>query len=177
MTTTSGDPPRMRRTMTIPNESKQLSLVRGVVNEVLAASPFDSSTRTKIVVAVDEALANVVEHAYQGGDGPIELDLALEPDHLSVAIRDNGVRYEPRPERGPLDIHKHIQMGLKGGLGLHLMRMIMDEVAYRHETPFVNELVLVKRFSSAPPAAAPPQQPSASPTHPLADRRASDPPS
>jgi anti-sigma regulatory factor (Ser/Thr protein kinase) len=155
VTTPDGDRPRMRRTLTIPNESKQLSVVRTVVTEVLAASPFDQSTRTKIIVAVDEALANVVEHAYQGGTGPIELDLALEPDHLSVAIRDNGVRYEPKLERGPLDIKKHIQMGLKGGLGLHLMKMIMDEVRYRHETPFVNELTLLKRFPTTTPPSTP----------------------
>jgi anti-sigma regulatory factor (Ser/Thr protein kinase) len=139
----------LRREMTIPNETKHLAVVRQTVMEVLELSPFDSKTRNKIVVAVDEALANVVEHAYQGGTGVIELVFALDAETLSVAIRDNGVRFDPVENAGiksSIDIQQHIRLGLKGGLGMFLMRQIMDEVQYRHETPWTNELVLVKRF-------------------------------
>jgi anti-sigma regulatory factor (Ser/Thr protein kinase) len=141
----------LRRELTIPNETKHLATVRQAVMEVLDLSPFDPKTRAKIVVAVDEALANVVEHAYQGGSGPIDLVFDLSGGRLEVLIRDNGVRFDPGEGglRTSIDIQQHIKLGLKGGLGLFLMRQIMDEVQYRHETPWTNELVMVKQF---PPA-------------------------
>lgn len=139
----------LRREMTIPNETKHLATVRQTVMEVLEVTPLDQKTRNKIVVAVDEALANVVEHAYQGGQGPIELVFAVDPERLQVIIRDNGVKFDPGDGgiRSSIDIHQHIRLGLKGGLGLFLMRQIMDEVQYLHETPWTNELVMIKLFS------------------------------
>lgn len=139
----------LRREMTIPNETKHLATVRQTAMEVLELTPLDQKTRNKIVVAVDEALANVVEHAYQGGQGPIELVFSVDPERLQVIIRDNGVRFDPGDSgiKSSIDIHQHIRLGLKGGLGLFLMRQIMDEVHYLHETPWTNELVMIKLFS------------------------------
>lgn len=140
----------LRRELTIPNETKHLATVRQAVMEVLELTPFDTKTKNKIVVAVDEALANVVEHAYQGGQGLIELVFAIEGGRkLLVMIRDNGVRFDPGDTglKDSIDIQKHIKLGLKGGLGLFLMRQIMDEVQYRHETPWTNELVMIKLFT------------------------------
>jgi anti-sigma regulatory factor (Ser/Thr protein kinase) len=138
----------LRRELQIPNETKHLATVRQAVMEVLELSPFDVKTRNKIVVAVDEALANVVEHAYQGKPGVIDLVFAIDVDHLLVMIRDNGVRFDPGEGglKSSIDIQHHIKLGLKGGLGMFLMRQIMDEVAYRHETPWMNELVMIKKF-------------------------------
>ena len=138
----------LRRELSIPNETKHLATVRQTVMEVLELSPFDVKTRNKIVVAVDEALANVVEHAYQGKPGVIDLVFAIDEDRLLVMIRDNGVRFDPGEGglKSSIDIQTHIRLGLKGGLGMFLMRQIMDEVAYRHETPWTNELVMIKKF-------------------------------
>ncbi|MCO5167519.1 MAG: ATP-binding protein [Planctomycetes bacterium] len=147
----------LRREMTIPNETKHLATVRQTAMEVLELTPFDTKTRSKIVVAVDEALANVVEHAYQGGQGNIELVFDVDVDRLQVIIRDNGVRFEPADGalKTSIDIHHHIKLGLKGGLGMFLMRQIMDEVQYLHETPWTNELIMVKRFGARDGAGAP----------------------
>lgn len=136
----------LTRTMTIKNESKALSDVRKVVSEVLANTTFPRDVVNKVIVAVDEGLANVVEHAYQGDEGDIDLIFALDDESFRVHIRDRGVRFEPGGGiKDTVDIHRHIQLGLKGGLGLFLMRRIMDEVHYNHDTPeFVNELVMVK---------------------------------
>lgn len=138
----------IHREVSIENQSKNLSRVRQVVSEVLDPSPFDREMRNKIIVAVDEALANVVEHAYQGGAGTIQLLFELTSEHLKVQIRDNGVRFEPGSRlTSTLDIHNHIKLGLKGGLGLFLMRRIMDDVYFNHDgETFVNELVMVKKL-------------------------------
>jgi anti-sigma regulatory factor (Ser/Thr protein kinase) len=139
-----------QRKLTIANSSKHLSDVRGCVQEVLALSTFAKDVTNKIIVAVDEGLANVVEHAYQGGEGDITILFHLDDEVFRVQIQDNGVRFEPNQEvSDAVDIHRHIQLGLKGGLGLFLMRRIMDDVHYNHDGPdFVNELVMIKKVPS-----------------------------
>lgn len=147
----------VQRDIEILNESKNLSQVRREVSEVLEATAFDRETRNKIIVAVDEALANVVEHAYQGGTGTVRILFDVDAERLTVRIRDRGVPFDPGERlNSQLDIQKHIRDGLKGGLGLFLMRRIMDEVTYNQHGPdFVNELVMMKKL---PPAAEGPAE-------------------
>ncbi len=132
-----------RREMRIANETKNLSLVRQVVGEVLDKTPFGRDDKAKIILAVDEAVANVVEHAYEGSRGDIDLQFILDDDRLQITIRDNGKKFNPEMIPTP-DIHDHIKKGLKGGLGMFLMRKIMDEVRYSLDSTYVNELVMVK---------------------------------
>ncbi|RMG07630.1 MAG: ATP-binding protein [Planctomycetota bacterium] len=141
----------IERSLSILNESKNLSKVRAVVAEVLEETPFNRETRNKIIVAVDEALANVVEHAYGEERGTVDIRFTLDAERLHVRIRDNGIRFHPGEKlTSEIDIHEHIRKGLKGGLGLFLMRRIMDEVHFNHDGPeFVNELVMVKKVPQA----------------------------
>ena len=143
----------LKREIEISNESRNLSAVRKEVTEVLSHTPFDREMSNKIIVAVDEALANVVEHAYQGGVGVVRLVFTLDSESLKVQIQDNGVPFDPGERlNSELDIHQHIKLGLKGGLGLFLMRRIMDEVAYNQDGPgFVNELVMIKKLPATEP--------------------------
>lgn len=145
----------LQRQMEIQNSSKNLAEVRKAVSEILEITSFTRELRNKIIVAVDEALANVVEHAYQGGEGMIRIRFALDDERFCVRIQDNGVRFEPGDKlRDTVDIHKHIKLGLKGGLGLFLMRRIMDDVSFNHDGPdFVNELVMEKLLPEAQPDA------------------------
>jgi len=134
------------RLLTITNQSQNLSEVRQVVAEMLDPSGFDRRQTNEIILAVDEGLANVVEHAYQGGVGEVNLIFGLDEETFRVHIRDNGIRFEPNELRDAVDIHAHIKKGLKGGLGLFLMKRIMDDVYYTHDGPdYVNELVMVKK--------------------------------
>lgn len=135
----------LRRDLTITNETRNLSTVRTNVSEVLAESTFDVNMRNKIIVAVDEALANVVEHAYEGESGEIVVTVELTSEFLRVQICDNGVEFDPGERlNSTIDIHDHIRKGLKGGLGLFLMRQIMDEVHFAQDSEWTNELVMIK---------------------------------
>ena len=132
-----------KKDLRITNETKNLSVVRQVVGEVLDRTPFGKDDKAKIILAVDEAVANVVEHAYGNDRGEIELGFILDPERLEITIRDNGKKFQPEVTSTP-DIHEHIKKGLKGGLGMFLMRKIMDEVRYSLDSTYVNELVMVK---------------------------------
>ena len=115
---------------------------------MLDRTTFSREDKNKIILAVDEAVANVVEHAYGGGRGDIDLVFDVDRERLEITIRDNGNKFNPQEIPTP-DIHKHISAGLKGGLGMFLMRKIMDEVRYSLDSTYVNELVMVKFFPSS----------------------------
>lgn len=136
------------RDMRITNETKNLSLVRQVMSEVLERSPFTDRDKNGIVLAVDEAVANVVEHAYGSSRGDVDLVFDLDAERLEITIRDNGSKFKADAVPTP-DIHEHIKKGLKGGLGMFIMRKIMDEVRYAVDSKYVNELVMVKFFPAA----------------------------
>ena len=137
-----------KKDLRITNETKNLSVVRQVVGEVLEKTPFGKDDKAKIILAVDEAVANVVEHAYEGNKGDIDIGFILDGERLEITIRDNGTKFNPQEIPTP-DIHDHIKKGLKGGLGMFLMRKIMDEVRYSLDSTYVNELVMVKFCPSA----------------------------
>ena len=136
-------PEPFRLDMRISNESKNLSLVRQKIGELLEKTTFTREDKNKVILAVDEAVANVVEHAYGGGRGDIDLVFDIDRERLEITIRDNGTKFNPQDIPTP-DIHDHIKKGLKGGLGMFLMRKIMDEVRYSLDSTYVNELVMVK---------------------------------
>lgn len=142
--------PEVQRDLSIKNETKNLRLAREAIGELIDQSPFPPSARNQIIVAVDEAIANVVEHAYQGGEGLIDVRFALDHEKLTVEIKDNGVRFRPNLERkGTPDIKEHIRLGLDGGLGMFLMKRVMDEVRYFSSEEYTNQLAMVKFFPEA----------------------------
>jgi anti-sigma regulatory factor (Ser/Thr protein kinase) len=95
-------------------------------------------------MAVDEAMANVIRHAYRGSfDGAIELNCRVWDDRLEFTLLDQGEC--PDPERlapHPLD---HVALS---GRGTHIMRTVMDEVSYE-QVPGGNQLRLSKRLPAA----------------------------
>ena len=138
--------------MRITNETANLSRVRAAMLEFLKGSVLDPELCNLIVVALDEALANVVEHAYQGQEGHIMLDFDLDEQRLQIVIRDNGLRFEHDEKlKSEFDIKRHIKLGRKRGLGLFLIQKIMDTVSFNSGgAGYVNELVLTKQLRCSP---------------------------
>lgn len=91
-------------------------------------------------MAVDEACTNIIRHCYEGRcDRPIELTCTLAEDRLVVTLRDEGVPFDPG-QVPPRDLDEV----RPGGLGLPLIRRIMDEVDYRPGAESGTELILTK---------------------------------
>ena len=92
-----------------------------------------------IILAVDEACSNVMRHAYGGRtDGEITLTVAANGDRIEFVLVDHGQCWQPdqQPQRSLDEIRP-------GGLGMYLMRSVMDEVRYGR-TANGNELFLAK---------------------------------
>ena len=135
----------IHRELSVPADTTYLAQVRAAVLEVVSQGFFPPQKAGLIALAVDEAVANIMEHAYPPGKegGKIQVVLDATPQRFEVLIRDSGLSFDPRdvPE---VDMTEHVKAGKKGGLGIFLMRRIMDEINYSFKQGVHNELQMIK---------------------------------
>jgi serine/threonine-protein kinase RsbW len=113
---------------------------------------LDDKSAYEVQLAVDEAVTNIIEHAYGGQDlGDIECFYEVQPDKLIIVIKDSGKPFDPdiveRPdlESDPCSREPH-------GLGLHFMRLLMDSLEFTFNGGG-NVLTMVKnRVKAAKPS-------------------------
>lgn len=104
---------------------------------------FDKMEVEQLKMAVDEACTNVIEHAYAGqSEQPIDIAIILNRDKLTIRIRDKGQTFNQTAYQEP-NLIEYAKTRKSGGFGVHIMRKLMDEVAYR-TTGGYNECCLVK---------------------------------
>jgi serine/threonine-protein kinase RsbW len=125
--------------MRLASDPRLLKAVRSIVSELAAAAGFGDRQCRSITLAVDEALSNVIRHAYKNQcDHEIELDFQAWEDCVEFIFVDRGEPVDPaRICSHPLDDAS------LGGRGTHLIRQIMDEVSYER-LPAQNRLRLKK---------------------------------
>jgi serine/threonine-protein kinase RsbW len=112
--------------MRLASDPRLLAVVRGTVAQLAAALGFEDAQCREITLAVDEALSNVIRHAYKNEcNHEIELNCQAQADCLEFTFIDRGEPADPDRICGqPLD------EAALGGRGTHLIRQIMDEVRY-----------------------------------------------
>jgi serine/threonine-protein kinase RsbW len=136
-------------TLTITNDTACLAPVRDMVQRAIVEGHCPDEWGMQVQLAVDEAVTNIIEHAYSGvgrGLGTITLCQTIAVDRYQMIIEDNGLSFEPQTH-GEIDIHEHVRRGRSGGLGIFLMRRIMDVVDYSFEAGVCNRLLLIKYMS------------------------------
>jgi anti-sigma regulatory factor (Ser/Thr protein kinase) len=95
-------------------------------------------------LALEEILMNVIRYGHpEGGKHEIQVGLSLEGDCLIAAVEDDGVPFNPMEAPEP-DMHSPLEDGPIGGLGIHLVKNLMDQLEYRRAGGR-NRLVLRKR--------------------------------
>jgi anti-sigma regulatory factor (Ser/Thr protein kinase) len=152
----TGSRPRAELLLRLYLESnpEALCLVRSTLERASEVTHFQEPDCRAIVRSVDEALANVIRHAYKGRGGlPIEVTcrrLFSGPDEkdpvgLEIELSDSGVAIDPKKLSGrPLDEIR------PGGLGLHFMKQSMDVVEFRRKSG-KNLLRMVKYLAASKP--------------------------
>ena len=130
-------------TLVVPSATRHLTKVRKFVVKHARQAGVGENCIESLRLAVDEACANVIEHAYQG-DPKEEMDLSMtiEPTRVIVRIRDRGHPFDRKAYRRPnvLELSRNRK---SGGLGVAIIRRLMDEVEYLTEEG-INEIRLVK---------------------------------
>ncbi len=130
----------------VPSSPENLVMIREFVTSIGNQAGLPASEVTKLETAVDEACANVIEHAY-GSDITKEVSVraTLADAVLEIFVVDTGIGFDPTLVEQK-DLAKLVAARKSGGLGMRLIKMLMDEVDY-HMIPGVkNELRMVKKL-------------------------------
>lgn len=128
----------------IASTSAHLPVVRAALERLCTLLGFDEHVCGDVILAVDEALTNVIKHAYHGAnDRPIEVTFTPvtvgELRGLQVRLRDWGEQASPDRIRS-----RDLEDVRPGGLGVHIMKKCMDQVTYAHAADGGTILTMVK---------------------------------
>ena len=132
--------------LTIPSQTRYLNLVTGLAKRAALVSGLDDSTAAKVSIAVDEAVTNVILHAYGGADDKsVEIEIRFTGRALEIHIwhTGHGIRQDQIQLPDPSEYVKHPR---KGGLGLLLMSRFMDEVRF-HDNADRSECCMIKKLA------------------------------
>jgi len=122
-----------------------IDAVRDFVRDQAAAGGFGDESVYSLQLAIVEAVTNVIVHAYEGELGhPIWLDVELDEAGMTVVLRDQGRSFDLKTFPDP-DLKRHLTDHIRGGLGVFLMRKLMDELELRRDGAF-NVLTMRKRL-------------------------------
>jgi serine phosphatase RsbU (regulator of sigma subunit)/anti-sigma regulatory factor (Ser/Thr protein kinase)/methyl-accepting chemotaxis protein/transposase len=130
--------------VTFEAKEEKLSDIRNYFREILSGTVFNQKELTSILLAIEEACTNVIRHAYLYGPGEIQIKTTLSSDKAIFELEDSGRAFDFDATVTP-DLERYVETGRKGGLGLYLIRKIMDDVSY-HSHKGVNHLKLVKHI-------------------------------
>ncbi len=131
--------------LTLQNSIDQITLLPPYVEKAVKASKLDPVVTEGLNLALEEAVTNVIDYAYpEGTVGNVDIDTAVTDTALTFTITDSGKPFDPTA-RAEVDIQADIEDRPVGGLGIHLVRKIMDEVRYERRGGR-NVLILTKKY-------------------------------
>lgn len=133
-----------KKIVEVPAQADRLHALRSLVREHAAEFGFSAACVEDIVLAVNEACMNIIQHGYSHTTGNIELVVCSDSDSIEFQLRDEAPTvslndWQPRQ----LDDLR------PGGLGVHFIREIMDEVSYLPSAQGAGNLLSLKKYSTS----------------------------
>jgi serine/threonine-protein kinase RsbW len=136
----------MDRSIVILAKLDEIPRVSIAIEEAMRACAFPEEAILDLQLAVEEALANTILHGYRDTSGEVSIAIQATQEAVQVRIEDHAPPFDPlsllEPERGSDLARRRI-----GGLGVYLMRQVVDEVRYQY-IEGKNVLTLTKRTSA-----------------------------
>jgi serine phosphatase RsbU (regulator of sigma subunit)/anti-sigma regulatory factor (Ser/Thr protein kinase) len=128
----------------IPAQMSYLGQVRDFIEHIGKKYKYEDRLINSFKLVIEEACTNIIRHGYRDiKGGEITIKAIIRKQSLTIVVVDQGISYDPRQASTP-DLEKYIQIGKKGGLGIFMMRKLMDDVQY-NITGRGNELRLTKQ--------------------------------
>jgi serine/threonine-protein kinase RsbW len=141
-----------RFSSTCPAELASLPALLSPVRQAAAAGGLDADTEGDLLLALEEACANVIAHGYPPGrPGPIEVEVLLRAGRVEMTVSDLARAFDPAQAPAP-DLTSPWERRRIGGLGLHLIRELMDEVGHESPPGGGNRLTMIKHTFNPPGA-------------------------
>jgi serine/threonine-protein kinase RsbW/sigma-B regulation protein RsbU (phosphoserine phosphatase) len=133
--------------LTIRNELSEIGRIAPLIEAFCAERGVSEEIAHAINLALDELLTNTISYGYDDtARHMIDIELTASGDSISVSLRDDARAFDPTGAADP-DIDAGIDERALGGLGIHIVRVMMDEMRYRRVDGH-NQLTLTKRSAA-----------------------------
>lgn len=121
------------KSITAEAKTENISVVTDFVNTVLEGIGCSAKVQMEIDIVIDEIFGNIANYAYApgSGDATVQVEIEDSPKRLDLVFIDKGTPYNPLENKDP-DITLDIEERKIGGLGIFLVKEMMDEVSYEY---------------------------------------------
>jgi serine/threonine-protein kinase RsbW len=131
-------------TVTFPGNFESLEAISLYITQAARSAGLDDSAVYQVQLAVDEACSNIIDHAYGGsGHGDIEMTVNVTLQGLTIILRDHGKPFDPQNAPEP-NLSLPIEQLEPRGVGLYLMRKMMDDVRFEFSPRNGNLVTMTK---------------------------------
>ncbi len=131
--------------LTLHNEIGQISQLEGFMETVASRTNLDNSVVMGLNLAIEEAVTNVIQYAYpKDTDGTVDLDAVIKADSVEFILSDSGKPFDPTAAP-KADTTLSVEDRPIGGLGIFLVKNIMDDVKYQWKDGR-NILTMIKKL-------------------------------
>ena len=136
---------RYQRSITLPNDVQAVPELAEFVDHVCEALGFDMGVSMQLNLAIEEAVVNVMSYAYPPGTkGSVNIEARASDEWVKFVISDSGAPFDPTA-KAEVDTTLSAEERGIGGLGIHLIRQIMDSINYER-VGNLNVLTLLKKL-------------------------------
>lgn len=131
--------------LTLPNNIETISQLNAFVDTLCEEWSIDMDLAMSLNLAIEEAVVNVMDYAYpEGTVGYVDIDADIDDTYITFVLSDSGMPFDPT-QKEEVDTTLPAEQRKIGGLGIHLVRRIMDSVSYEYKDN-KNILTLRKKF-------------------------------
>ena len=133
------------RRLVLPNDIETIPQLNEFIDSVAEEVGLDMSLTMSLNLAIEEAVVNVMEYAYpEGQQGDVEIEVTADQQWMTFVITDTGIAFDPTTKEDA-DTTLSAEERPIGGLGIFLVRQLMDVIDYKREDN-KNVLTLQKKL-------------------------------
>ena len=127
-----------------PADKKEVGRVVDFINGFLEKKDMNSKIISQIDIAVDEICSNIFNYAYKDKKGQVLVEISYQDKMVTIRFIDTGVKFNPLEKEDP-DVNLSLQERKIGGLGIYLVKQLMDDVKYEYSLKNENILTIIKK--------------------------------
>ena len=121
----------IQRSITLPNDIATITQLSELVETVCEEKGLDMALTMNLNLALEEAVVNVMSYAYPDSQGDVKVDIMIDDQKVVSTLTDSGIPFDPT-QKGDVDTTLPAEERPIGGLGIHLVKQIMDKVSYQY---------------------------------------------
>jgi sigma-B regulation protein RsbU (phosphoserine phosphatase) len=123
----------IKRSLILPNDIETIPQLNEFIDSVAEEMALDMSLTMSLNLAMEEAVVNVMDYAYpEGQQGNVEIEAMTDGEWLTFVISDSGVPFDPTTKEDA-DTTLSAEERPIGGLGIFLVRQLMDVIQYQRD--------------------------------------------